>query len=671
MTSLASGTGLFPLPAIEEPLPSSSRSRRVQRRRARAVELTQLANLCILSLNLLAFSFVSCYLSNSHDTSYLSSFSPSAAQLRLVSRVYDACADFFKRRQEAAPQAASSCDLPHEPLFGYSLSRLASKAVPLIADRVSLPDLTGATAVNLIDLLPPEAAALYLERACLRSSPSAMAFVRPPRFTRNCSQPEWVKLVQRLQSLGMVAFTAEPLVVNNVFGVPKDGDRVRLIVDARPANQVMIDPPPVSLPTPDLISKLQAIGPFVVAKVDLDNFYHRIRLPEWLQRYFALPPVAASDVGLAGFAPGTLVYPCCVTLPMGWSHSVYIAQTAHEYLLDTRTDLQRCDRITQTGDLTLDRPRHLVYIDDLILLAPVECSDRVTALQRSYCSTTASSGLPAKQSKLVLPTLDGVDCLGLEVVGASGVVRLSAAKFSRLIQDTRHLIAQEYASGLEVAHVLGKWVWASLAFRPALSCFSNAFRFVQAAGPRVFALWPSVRIELECIVGLAPLLSACVLADWFPEVVATDASQWGLGVVAARMPPAEFVSLSTGDPFEYDELGVASLVPLLRERRWRTIVSSPWSFTEHINVLELRAVSTALRWILSRPSSLCTRLVVLSDSKVVVGALTKGRSSSQELLRRCRTVSALLLASGVQLSVLWVPSTCNPADESSRRGSQL
>ena len=35
--------------------------------------------------------------------------------------------------------------------------------------------------------------------------------------------------------------------------------------------------------------------PFCVAKVDLDNFYHRIRLPEWLQPYFALPPVRAAE----------------------------------------------------------------------------------------------------------------------------------------------------------------------------------------------------------------------------------------------------------------------------------------------------------------------------------------------------------------------------------------
>jgi len=37
-----------------------------------------------------------------------------------------------------------------------------------------------------------------------------------------------------------------------------------------------------------------------VAKVDLDNFYHRLRIPVWMQQYFALPPVPAAAFGLPG-----------------------------------------------------------------------------------------------------------------------------------------------------------------------------------------------------------------------------------------------------------------------------------------------------------------------------------------------------------------------------------
>src|SRR4051812_22284814 len=86
---------------------------------------------------------------------------------------------------------------------------------------------------------------------------------------------------------------------------------------------------------------------------------------------------------------------------------------------------------------------------------------------------------------------------------------------------------------------------------------------------------------------------------------------------------------------------------------------------EHINVLEARALSTAVRWVLSHPLSMGRRLLALSDSQVVIGAVNKGRSSSQQLLRCLRGVSALLLASGVRLVLQWVPSASNPADEPS------
>ena len=188
-----------------------------------------------------------------------------------------------------------------------------------------------------------------------------------------CIAVRYVSLIRRMSALGMVDFTTAPKVVNGVFGVPKDGDSQRLIIDARPANAVFVDPPKVSLPTPDLLSQMVAPSdtPFYVAKVDLDNFYHRLTLPVWMRSYFALPSVCASDVGLGHvYGDHTRIHPCCTTLPMGWSHSVYLAQTAHEHLLDTKTDLQPADRITSTSDLNIDRTRHQVYIDDLNLFGP-------------------------------------------------------------------------------------------------------------------------------------------------------------------------------------------------------------------------------------------------------------------------------------------------------------
>ena len=99
---------------------------------------------------------------------------------------------------------------------------------------------------------------------------------------------------------------------------------------------------------------------------------------------------------------------------------------------------------------------------------------------------------------------------------------------------------------------------------------------------------------------------------------------------------------------------------------WRTIVSTPWREKEHINSLELRALSTAVRWALKSPLSTSSRLLVFSDSQVAVFSSLKGRSSSHPLLCRLRSLAACLLASGLRLLIRWLPSECNPADGPSR-----
>ena len=106
------------------------------------------------------------------------------------------------------------------------------------------------------------------------------------------------------------------------------------------------------------------------------------------------------------------------------------------------------------------------------------------------------------------------------------------------------------------------------------------------------------------------------------------------------------------------------------DHSWTTIVSAKFAREEHINTLELRAVYTAVRWVLSFPSSPGRRVVILCDSLVTIGCVTKGRSSSHVLLPRLRQLASVLLASGLRLYLRWVPSAQNPADGPSRAYDQ-
>ena len=58
-------------------------------------------------------------------------------------------------------------------------------------------------------------------------------------------------------SVGMISFTTCPRVVNGMFAVPKGDGMYRLIIDARPANALFVDSPPVHLPTPDILAALE------------------------------------------------------------------------------------------------------------------------------------------------------------------------------------------------------------------------------------------------------------------------------------------------------------------------------------------------------------------------------------------------------------------------------
>lgn len=100
---------------------------------------------------------------------------------------------------------------------------------------------------------------------------------------------------------------------------------------------------------------------------------------------------------------------------------------------------------------------------------------------------------------------------------------------------------------------------------------------------------------------------------------------------------------------------------------WYDVTSAPWHAKEHINSFEMRAASTAIRWMLKRPNAIGTRVMMMNDSQVTVGVMTKGRTSSHILLRRMRSIAAHTLASGVITYTRWIPSHLNPSDRASRK----
>jgi hypothetical protein len=595
------------------------------------------------------------------------------------------------------------------PRASTLFSTATTPTVPLCASRVSLPD--SLRAVPLTSVLPPSVADAY-------SAPQSAALLRDPlevqllNLTRPLKPPrvagsraEYVRLIARLHRLGMVAFTRRPRAVNGVFAVAKDADSDRLIIDAQPANRLFVDSPSVALPNASHLVQLRVPrgARLYVGKSDLSNFYHHFLLPAWLQPFFCLPPLTPAEQCQLGLpeASEQPLWPMCTTLPMGFSHAVYLAQTAHEHIVYSAGAVRATDSVLCLDDPELAGARclHGIYIDDFFLFSL--CQRAADAALERVLAAYRRAGFVVKPSKLVRPLCGVVTVLGFDIDGVTASICVSGAAARRLIHDTQRAMLADTVSGRQMERLLGHWLWLLLLRRPSLAVLQHCYRYAELAGTRPFTLWLSVRRELRTLLDLLPLLRARLNAPLFERVLASDASEYAAGVVAAPRSAeltaavwplccsrlhgpwqAELLAEATRGSQRSPDRPPIALRPTVRalaptfaaayaavERTaWSVLISRPWRHAEHINALELRAVLLALHWALSHPTAIGSRVLLLLDSLVAHGALWKGRCSSPALLLVVRKVSALLLAGGVSLGPGWLPSACNPADGPSRRG---
>jgi hypothetical protein len=686
------------------------------------------------------------------------SSTPSAAQLRMLTALRQRCATFVITARTWRSHSGSACDMVSEETVQHMLytgwdhaahaaaahsrvpththtsttvspardamgstplsfapstptfSSSAAAVVPLVAQRVALPD--ALHIVPLSTVLPAHVAAAYTAAAAssLMRPPldkfvlDRAAPLKPPRIAG--ARAEYVQLVRRMHAVGMLSFTAAPRVVNGVFAVAKDADSDRLIIDAQPANRMFVDSPHVALPNPSHLVQLQ-LPPsesicMYTAKSDLSNYYHHLGLPPWMQPFFALPPLTPAELAACGLPPDA-AFPMCVTLPMGFSHAVYLAQTAHEHVVYSSGALSRDDSVLSLASpaVTAHACTHGIVIDDLFLFSLSQrladrAMDRVLDAYRAV-------GFVVKQSKVVRPTLTPVKCIGFDIDGVTGSISLPGDSQRSLMHSTLALLQLPFVTAAQLAHIVGRWTWVMMLRRPSLAVLQHAYRYVCTARGRCFRLWPSVRRELLMLLALLPLLFAHLRQPMFHRVLASDASELAAGVVATPLTPdlharlwplcstrhfaalqtqinsdATRLALSQGHvPSHLQHAGDADalqsgmrtfqrLYDTVTSCRWSTLVSKAWRADEHINVLELRAALLAVHWALSFPSALCSRVYLLLDSTVALFSLWKGRSSSGPLLLVLRRMSALLLAGGVSLLCGWLPSQVNPADAPSR-----
>ena len=398
-------------------------------------------------------------------------------------------------------------------------------------------------------------------------------------------------------------------------------NRRRVLIEPRDLNKVVKNNRHLvgktSLPTVEEIQDFSSAGTEVEA-IDFRSFYYQIQLHESVRRYYRI-------------RVGDRLFQCCV-LPMGACHSCFIAQ-----MLSCAIALELRQQWTGEEGYEKYPVATATYIDNIFFfLNEQQASWRSLEIS----SATAEIGTHERGTRMTI--------LGQ-------IIDLEEKTVS-LTEKTREKIATLPAnpdhqwSARTIFRCFGVMFFAASVLHLPLCQHFWALRIL-AKTCREFI---SGRTDIEDIVtldhwerlairGLIEHAKKWKTTSLFSlagekkkKYVFTDASNYGSGAVI----------------FENDKTTVVSEEGASGWLDW------------HINVKEAEALYRAIS-LLSEESTGCD-VYILSDSKVVVGALLKGHSLSQELNRSIEKIMAIAGRKKFSLFIKWIPSRLNLADGPSR-----
>ena len=376
--------------------------------------------------------------------------------------------------------------------------------------------------------------------------------------------------------------------------------------------------------------------------------------------------------------------PCSKVWPMGFSWSSCVAQAS---LLAIAKDAGLDDSLVLACDAPLPANLSLAFAaatDDLMIFSD-QGSGGTTAPTQAFEDALVRAGAAKNPSKDIDDVLSAT-CVGVDLVDGRFWATPSERLRDLLVAVT-DLASTQLSSPAAVAAHLGAAQWYDLLRRLRLSVFDQVYSFAAGAKAKdwtVQCVATAVIDELLLDAVLSPFGTVDMHRPYLPFLGATDASSsFGHGACVAELPANELRSIArlackAGDhvtlargPELSEELS-ARLGPRhalgLSLGDFRVVLSVAVSEPQHINLEEGRALLRYVRWLLRSRSRFGHRVVVLIDSRVVIGAVTKGRSFSVPLNAILRRLAALCFAGGLILHCVFVPTSHNPSDWPSRGG---
>ena len=551
------------------------------------------------------------------------------------------------------------------------------------------------------------------------------------------NRKEYHRLVRRLDGIGYFHYTTRPACSVGIFFVWKSSrTKLRLITDARRANQLFKAPPGVQLLSSEGFGKIEldvsaeVLGDpeafsaleIFVGLSDIKDCYHRMKVPRWISRYFAWEAVPAKVLKMTGqeldgkvLGPLDPVYPCAGCLCQGWSWSLFFAQRANEQLCLSSRLLREASLVNDKSEPVVLKVGHVggrlsedshvkqffyVYVDNLGVIG--HNKSKVESALGELQGIFNGLGLELHKSEV---GSQGVEALGCVLDGSAKQSRLKPTRLWKVRQGILGLLRRGRCTGRALEVILGHCTFCALMCRPALSIFNSAYAFVRCGYMEVRPLWKTVVEELQCFRGILLLLCQEWARPWNTLVSSSDASLSGYGVCQAWWPRSEVERcgrISERSRFKRvgphsaresallkaglgRQLKGGAALEALEQEGWRIEDSFPeipaaglrrelwcpkmwgaWRYREGILVLEARAALKGLKRVLLTKYGHSMRQLLLCDNLPCVLSFERGRSHNYAVLKILREYAAYCLARNVSVTMRWIPSELNIADEPSR-----
>jgi hypothetical protein len=368
---------------------------------------------------------------------------------------------------------------------------------------------------------------------------------QPPRVRVHAGRQEAVAFVEKLDRHHRLRLAGKNEVrashLCGAFALTKDAELDRLILDARPPNDL-------EHTLTDWVQTLGAVQALLQIELspeeelrfsgtDLEDYYYcfRVGKKRSLRNALRLPLLPSQVQHLQAFQEhmhsAEVLYPCLSTMAMGDNNAVEIGQKAHMRLGLKGKFFLPHELLTIHGRAPRGDMACGVVIDDVLFCdkvaageAPGHTTEGVRRLD-ALCEEYIQRGLLPHPRK-TFKGESSATIWGAELNGKSGMCRPAARRLVPLLQLTMRVAKLGYASVALLEVLCGCWI-SILQFRRRMMCLLRELYKVQQGRERtdVIALASPVIDELWILCFLAPLAATNLRARSHDEIFLSDASE--------------------------------------------------------------------------------------------------------------------------------------------------